>query len=137
MASVHFEGGTTEIWPGSVPRRDLGPMVIPVFFHSLFAGLVPPFSDFFYAILEHYEICLLHLHPNSVLVLALFAYLYEAFLGVMPSVALFRTFYSLRVFSSRNHHSGGASFRIDDEMGKVFIDMKISKKVESFRSRWV
>lgn len=111
--------------------------MVPVFFHSLFAGLVPPFFDFLLAILEHDEIRLLHLHPNCILVLALFAYLCEAFLGVMPSVALFRTFYSLRAFSSGSYRSRGASFRINDEMGKVFIDMKISKKVENFRSRWV
>jgi hypothetical protein len=132
LASTHFEGGATEIWPGTRPRCDLGPTVIPVVFHSLFAGLVSPFSDFLFAILEHYEICLLHLHHNSILVLALFMYLCEAFLGVMPSVVLFRTFYSLRI-SSGNHCFGGASFHIDDEMGKFLIDMKISKKVENFR----
>ena len=33
---------------------------------------------------------MLHLHPNAVLILATFAYACEAFVGVMPSVALFR-----------------------------------------------
>ena len=28
----------------------------PIFMHSLFAGLVPPFSDFFLAVLERYQI---------------------------------------------------------------------------------
>ena len=28
----------------------------PIFMHTLFAGLVPPFSDFFLAVLERYQI---------------------------------------------------------------------------------
>ena len=47
-------------------------------------------------ILEAYQIQLLHLHPNSILILAIFAYLCEAYVGIRPSVALFRSFYSLR-----------------------------------------
>ncbi|KAE8798871.1 hypothetical protein D1007_25839 [Hordeum vulgare] len=109
-------------------------MMVPIFFHSLFAALVPPFFDFLLAIPEHYGIRLLLLHPNSILVLALFAYLCESFLGLMSFVALFRTFYSLQVFSSRNYHPGGASFHIDDEMCMIFVDTKISEKVEKFRN---
>ena len=55
------------------------------------------FSDFLCAFLGHYQIHLLHVQPNSILLRSIFSYLYEAFLGVMPSVALFRTFYSLRI----------------------------------------
>ena len=47
----------------------------PIFLHTLSAGLVPPFSDFLEAILETYQIHLLHLHPNSIRILSIFAYL--------------------------------------------------------------
>lgn len=63
-------------------------------------------------------------------------YLYEAFLGVVSSVALFRTCYCLRT-SARSPCAGGASFRVDHKMGKLLINMKILKKVENFKSRWV
>ena len=57
--------GVTRIFPGSaVVERSTG-TVQPVFLHSVVAGLVPPFSDFFLAILSHYDIHLLHLQPNS------------------------------------------------------------------------
>ena len=46
-------------------------------------------------ILACYQICILYLHPNAILTLAIFAYFCEAYLGVMPSVALFRSFYAL------------------------------------------
>ena len=64
----------------------------PVFTHALMAGLVPPFSAFFLEILRHYRVHLLHLHPTLITILATFAYLCEAFLGVEPSVAFFRHF---------------------------------------------
>ncbi|KAE8774590.1 hypothetical protein D1007_53019 [Hordeum vulgare] len=88
-SSKHYEGGATNIWMGSRPRHDLGPTMVSIFFHSFFTEFVSPFSNLLLTILEHYKIHILHLHPNSVLVLALFAYLYEAFLGVMSSVVLF------------------------------------------------
>ena len=56
-------------------------------------GLLPPFSAFFIAILEAFGLHMLHLHPNAVMILASFKYACEAFVGVMPSVALFRHYF--------------------------------------------
>ena len=39
------------------------------------------------AVLEAFGLHMLHLYPNAVLILATFAHAYEAFVGVMPSVA--------------------------------------------------
>ena len=50
----------------------------PILFQTIFAGLVPPFSPFLEEVLAFYQIQLLHLHPNSILILAIFAYLCEA-----------------------------------------------------------
>uniref|UniRef100_J3KUJ6 Transposase (putative) gypsy type domain-containing protein n=1 Tax=Oryza brachyantha TaxID=4533 RepID=J3KUJ6_ORYBR len=47
------------------------------------AGLVPPFSSFFYNVLEFYQIQILHLGPNSILFLSIFAYLCEMFVEVL------------------------------------------------------
>ena len=55
---------------------------------AVIAGLLPPFSEFFYAVLRHYKLQALHLHPNSILLLSIFAYYCEAHVEVMPSVAL-------------------------------------------------
>lgn len=109
--------------------------MVAVFFHSLFGGLVPPFFDFLLAIFEHYQIRLLHLRPNSILILAVFTYLCEAYLGVMLSVELFRTFYNPWI-SVGQHRSACASFRMDDNRDKLIIDMRVHKKAERFRQRW-
>jgi hypothetical protein len=49
--------------------------MVPIFVNFLAAGLVPPFSAFFLAVLEHYGLHMLHLHRNAVLALAIFAHL--------------------------------------------------------------
>ena len=106
---------------------------------------MPPFSSFLEEILTFYQIQLLHLHPNSILILAIFAYLCEAYLGVMPSVPFFRSFYVLRN-TAAGERSGCVSFRIADGMGGVYIPMswdgdkpvtRVTKKVDDFRQRWL
>ena len=69
---------------------------IPIHLHSLLAGLVPPFSDFFNAIISHYQIQVLHLDPQSIILLVVFAFLCEAMVDIAPSVAFFLHFFLLR-----------------------------------------
>jgi hypothetical protein len=45
-------------------------------------------------------VVLAHLHPNALLTLAIIQYLCEAFVGVRPSVALFRVFYEAHLDAS-------------------------------------
>ena len=94
--------------------------------------MVPPFSDFFYEVLDHYGLQALHLHPNSVLLLSIFAYYCEAYLGVMPSVALLRHFFFLRV--SGEHTSGCANFVA---CGKANSISSTGKRADNIRSKWV
>ena len=82
---------------GSAIPEGRGSAFYPLFVSAIVAGLVPPFSEFFHAVLRQYNLQALHLHPNSVLLLAIFAYYCEAHVGVKPSVALLRHFFSLRV----------------------------------------
>jgi hypothetical protein len=48
------------------------------------AGLIPPFFGFFHEVLDCYEIHALHLAPNAVMTLAIFAHLCEMFIGGQP-----------------------------------------------------
>ncbi|KAE8783855.1 hypothetical protein D1007_42603 [Hordeum vulgare] len=95
--------------------------------------MVPPFSSFFTAVLNHYGIQALHLLPNSILLLSLFAFYREAFIGVWPSVALFLHFLSLRVHDD-THLSTCVSF-VAAQGGNLLL--KAGKKVENFRQHWV
>ena len=89
------EMGETGLRAGSAKPEAKGSTFYPFFMNTIIAGLVPPFSEFFYAVLRHYRLQDLHLHPNSILLLSIFAYYCEAHVGVMPSVALLCHFFSL------------------------------------------
>ena len=91
------EKGKTELRAGSAVPEASKSSFYPFFMSSIVAGLVPPFSDFFFAVLRHFKLHALHLHPNSILLLSIFAFYHEAFLGVMPSMALLRHLFYLRV----------------------------------------
>jgi hypothetical protein len=109
--------------------------VQPFFLFSVFAGLVPPFSPFLLVILETYGIQAIHLHPKSVTLLVVFAYVCEAWIGIKPSVAYFRHLFSLRS-SGLNQSSGCVSFIATAGTAGDFIDLKWTKKVEDFWRHW-
>ncbi|KAE8779923.1 hypothetical protein D1007_47035 [Hordeum vulgare] len=96
-AAESSEHGRILIWPGTIAKRPASKAVYPFFLHSVFAVLVLPFSSFFTAFLNHYGIQALHLQPNSILLMSVFAFYREAFIGVRPSIALFCHFFSLRL----------------------------------------
>jgi hypothetical protein len=52
--------------------------------------------DFFHGLLDHYQIELVHLNPNSILQIAIFVHLYEAFLGIPPNFPLFKNYFFLK-----------------------------------------
>ena len=141
VAASTNEHGVTEL---RAAGSRLAEGFYPIFLHTLYAGLVPPFSDFLLAILEVYQIQLLHLHPNSILILAIFAHLCEAYIGIRPSVALFRSFYSLRS-TAPGERLSCVSFRIAPARSENYIPIawsgedavtKVTKKVDGFRARW-
>jgi hypothetical protein len=55
---------------------------------------VPPLSSFL-GLLEHYRLQLQHLSPYSITLVAVFDHFSEMFMGVQPSVHLFRWFHVL------------------------------------------
>ena len=82
-----------------------------IIFHDFCAaGLIPPFSEFM-AVLEAYGLHMLHLHPNAVVTLSLFTDVFEAYVGVVPSIALFRHYFVPHVGRSR-WISGCVTFRL-------------------------
>ena len=121
------EHGATSMKPAGSSKLREG--CYPIFLHTLSAGLVPPFSDFLDAILEAYQIQLLHLHPNSILILSIFAYLCEAYIGIRPSVELFRSFYALRS-TALNECTGCVSFRIAQSSHQIRMQHKFSTECD-------
>jgi hypothetical protein len=83
------------IWWGiTVSTEDTHEAV--VFVPFLIRGLGLPISPFFRRLLNFYSLNLTHLNPNSVLQIAMFVHLCEAFLGVYPHFGLWKYLYHYR-----------------------------------------
>lgn len=121
----------TALRVGSTKPKASDSTFYPFFMSNIIAGLVPPFSDFFYSVLSHYKIHTLHLHPNSVLLLSIFAFYCEAYVGVMPSVALLCHFFFLGL--KEGPCSGCVGFVVANKTNAIST---AGKKAEGFRSKW-
>ena len=73
-----------------------GPGEIVLFVSFIHAGLCLPAFAFLYQFLSYFGISLNHLAPNAVLYLSIFVHLCETFLGIPPSLSLFRHFFHLK-----------------------------------------
>ena len=104
-----------------------------IFSCFIVAGLVPPMSFFFHAVLAAYSLHVAHLHPNAVLLLAMFQHCCETFVGIYPSVALFRHYFRPRVEEGRD--SGSVTFKRRTNSPR-FIPMELRSKWEEFRHQW-
>ena len=73
-----------------------GPGEIILFVSFIRVGLCLPASAFLHRFLSYFGISLSHLAPNAVLHLSVFVHLCETFLGIPPSISLFRYFFRLK-----------------------------------------
>ena len=77
--------------PGQHRVPTLGSGEIVLFISFIRAGLYLPTSAFLHRFLSYFGISLNHLAPNVVLHLSVFIHLCETFLGIPPSLSLFRS----------------------------------------------
>ncbi|KAK1682181.1 hypothetical protein QYE76_043029 [Lolium multiflorum] len=89
---------------------------------------------FFTAILEHYQVSVIHLHPNCITMLAIFAFWREAFVGISPSIALFCSYYSLHL-TDPMESLGCLSFI--HVPGRAFAPMSRLRLLPQFRGGWL
>ncbi|KAE8807958.1 hypothetical protein D1007_15638 [Hordeum vulgare] len=136
FAACLSEWGPTKILPTWTHLFELSATSVALNLPGLFFDLIPPFLEFFDVVLMHYQIHMMHLDPRSILLLFSFAFLYEALLGVPPSVALFRHFLALRM-TEPDQRSGCVSFEAVDTMEGECINMRIHQIFEGFRRQWV
>ena len=131
VATSSSDHPATTVHPGTVLPSTLPKNSYPFFCRSIIAGLVPPFSSFFMAVLDHYGIQPLHLHPDSYLLLSIFSFYCEGLLGVKPSVALLRCFCYL-VEGSKTRLDGCVSFVVGEGLGDKFPPMDFERKASRF-----
>ncbi|KAE8777567.1 hypothetical protein D1007_49638 [Hordeum vulgare] len=128
--------GGTKIRMGSGPRSEKVSATVPLHLHALLSGVLPPFSGFLDVVLLHYQIDTLHLDPCTLILLSAFAFLCEAIVGITPSVALLRHFFSLEL-ASRMQCCGCASLKMDDASAPGIPRVELFPETEGFRRQWV
>jgi hypothetical protein len=96
------------ILPGAISRPNPPAGFSVMFLSFLYRGLSLPAHKFLRHLLRVYEIQLWQLAPNSILHLAIFITLCEAFLGIEPHFGLWKKIF----FVKRYNCSGGLSLSL-------------------------
>ncbi|HET7713345.1 MAG TPA: hypothetical protein VFK94_02870, partial [Patescibacteria group bacterium] len=87
------------------PTEDTHQIVVFKSFYEVGFGL--PASDFFRRLLHYYGVELQHLNTNSILQIAIFVHLCEAYLGIDPHFQLFRYLFRMKVTSATHSRCVG------------------------------
>ena len=101
-------------------------------------GLGLPTSNFFRELLYYYGIRMNHLNPNSILQLSIFIHLCEAFLGIPPSICLFRYFFKLKLHPHAANPDvvGGAGFQFRIGRKTEFLTYTLCDSNKNRKSKW-
>jgi hypothetical protein len=121
---------------GVLPPKDTHEAVIFVPF--LIRGLALPVSPFFRGLLDFYSLNLMHLNPNSVLQVAAFVHLCEAFLGILPHFGLWNYLYHCRPRMAGGQHQlvGGASLELRRDRKTEYLDIPLKDIIKGWRFEW-
>ena len=95
---------------------------------------MPPFFEFFTTIISFYDICYLHLNPNFILMMSIFSYLCENFIGVESCLDIFRFFYTCQLMTRLAIRSYG--FRLRDDIMVSYIDVGLKLSQWGWREEW-
>jgi hypothetical protein len=101
-------------------------------------GLCLPTCPFLHGFLYYYGINLNHLNPNSILHLSVFVHLYETFLGILPSITLFRYFFRLKPHpnTASPHVLGGVGIQFHLGKKQEYVDYSLVDSMKDWRAEW-
>lgn len=114
------------------------PGEIVVFKDFFIRGLGLPTSEFFRRVLDFYGLELVNLNPNSILHMAIFAHLCEAFLGIHPHFLLFRYFFICKPYpnAAAPNVFGGGGFQLRDSMRNLYINIPLKSSNRGWHPEW-
>lgn len=100
-------------------------------------GFGLPASDFFRRLLHYYGVELQHLNTNSILQIAIFVHLCEAYLGIDPHFQLFRYLFRMKVTSAtHNRCVGRAGLQLRQGMKDLYIPYELKQSVKEWYKEW-
>jgi hypothetical protein len=108
-----------------------------VVFSCLFlSGFGLQACNFLHCLLDHYQIELIHLNPNSILQIAVFIHLYEAFLGIPPNFPLFKNYFFLKYQPSATNRKVIGGFGLHTHPRTEFIDLPMKTSLQGWHGTW-
>jgi hypothetical protein len=117
-----------------IPTPNTNEMVVfTPFFQRRFSL---PACDFLRGLLDHYKIELVHLNPNSILLISIFVHLCEVFLGIPPNFALFKNYLFLKYQPCAANHKvvGGVGLQTCPRAG--FLDLPLKTSLRGWHGTW-
>ncbi|KAM0840479.1 hypothetical protein ACQ4PT_059654 [Festuca glaucescens] len=124
------------IFPGSESRPKPPAGYTIMFSAFLYRGLSLPAHEFLRCFLFSYGIQLWQLTPNSILRLAIFITVCEAYLGIDPHWGLWRKIFFVKRHSGGEgpHVVGGLGFVVRKEVN--YFNFPMRESVQGWRSKW-
>jgi hypothetical protein len=116
------------------PTEDVKEQVI---FASYFkSGFNLPVGDFFCGLLYYYKLELVHLVPNSIIVVSTFIHFCEAYLGISPHFLLWRHMFCVKSTGKRSGPVGVVMFCLRSGLKSEWIDSDLPDNNSRWRSEW-
>nr|AAN34966.1 Putative gypsy-type retrotransposon RIRE2 [Oryza sativa Japonica Group]ABB47209.1 retrotransposon protein, putative, Ty3-gypsy subclass [Oryza sativa Japonica Group] len=111
---------------------------VVVFSHFFYGGFALPTSKFFRGILSFYGISLHHLNLNSIVHIANFVHVCEAFLGIKPHFTLFRRIFFLKPQPNKSKPCvvGGAGFQLRGTLSQKYFSMPFKTSNKGWHANW-
>jgi hypothetical protein len=124
------------ILPGAASRPNPPAGFTVMFLSFLYRGLSLPAHEFLRRLLHVYEIQLWELTPNSILLLAIFITLCEAFLGIEPHFGLWKNIFFVKRCNCSNGSfvTGGVGFVVRKEVD--YFNFPMRESVEGWIFKW-
>jgi hypothetical protein len=117
-----------------IPTPNTNEIVVFASFFQCGFGL--PACDFLHGLLNHYQIDLVHLNSNSILQIAVFVHLCEAYLRIPPNFLLFKNYFFLKYQPSVANRKviGGVGLQTHPRAG--FLDLPLKNSLRGRHGTW-
>jgi hypothetical protein len=92
--------------------------------------------DFLRELLNHYQIELVHLNPNSILQIVVFVHLCEAFLGIPPNFPLFKNYFFLKYQPSAANRKVIGGVGLQTRPRASFLDLPMKTSLWGWHRTW-
>jgi hypothetical protein len=109
---------------------------IVVFSSFLQRGFSLPARDLFRRLLDHYQIELVHLNPNSIPPIIIFVHLCEAFVGFLPNFPLIKNYFFLKYQQSVANRKVIGGMGLQTCPRTSFLDLSMKTYLRGLHGTW-